>query len=67
MEIDAQDVDGVHFSLKPIGNRTFRLKPDFGERTAPRASHSRELTSGLNLDWIQALMSAFQPLRTLAE
>lgn len=32
MEIDAADVHGVHFSLRPMGNRAFRLETDFGEK-----------------------------------
>jgi hypothetical protein len=32
MEVDATDLQGIHFSLKPMGNRAFRIETDFGEK-----------------------------------
>lgn len=32
MEVDATDLQGVHFSLKSMGDLAFRIETDFGER-----------------------------------
>lgn len=32
MSIDAANLEAVHFSLKPMGNRAFRIRTDFGDK-----------------------------------
>ena len=32
MEVDAKDLHGVHFNVKPMGKRAFRIDTDFGEK-----------------------------------